>query len=129
MVRKRMLHTCVRVKDLDKSLTFYKDVLGLEEVRRLDYPDYKFTLVYLALPGDEVELELTYNYDQEEPYELGNGYGHIAIGVENLENTHEEYSQAGHDVTDLKGLSDGAASYFFIKDPDGYKIEIIQLTD
>lgn len=128
-MRKRMLHTCVRVKDLDKSLTFYKDVLGLEEVRRLDYPDYKFTLVYLALPGDEVELELTYNYDQEEPYELGNGYGHIAIGVENLENTHEEYSQAGHDVTDLKGLSDGAASYFFIKDPDGYKIEIIQLTD
>ncbi|WP_460321788.1 lactoylglutathione lyase [Alkalibacterium psychrotolerans] len=124
-----MLHTCVRVKDLDKSLTFYKDILGLEEVRRLDYPDYKFTLVYLALPGDEVELELTYNYDQEEPYELGNGYGHIAIGVENLENTHEEYSQAGHDVTDLKGLSDGAASYFFIKDPDGYKIEIIQLTD
>ncbi|GAB2485666.1 VOC family protein [Alkalibacterium psychrotolerans] len=128
-MRKRMLHTCVRVKDLDKSLTFYKDILGLEEVRRLDYPDYKFTLVYLALPGDEVELELTYNYDQEEPYELGNGYGHIAIGVENLENTHEEYSQAGHDVTDLKGLSDGAASYFFIKDPDGYKIEIIQLTD
>lgn len=128
-MRKRMLHTCVRVKDLDKSLNFYKNVLGLEEVRRLDYPDHKFTLVYLALPGDEVELELTYNYDQEEPYELGNGYGHIAIGVENLENTHEEYSQAGYDVTDLKGLSDGAASYFFIKDPDGYKIEIIQLTD
>lgn len=128
-MRKRMLHTCVRVKDLDKSLVFYKEVLGLEEVRRLDYPDYKFTLVYLALPGDEVELELTYNYDQEEPYDLGNGYGHIAIGVESLEMTHEEYSQAGYDVTDLKGLSDGAASYFFIKDPDGYKIEIIQLKD
>lgn len=128
-MRKRMLHTCVRVKNLDKSLFFYKEVLGLEEVRRLDYPDYKFTLVYLALPGDEVELELTYNYDQEEAYELGNGYGHIAIGVENLETTHEEYSQSGYDVTSLKGLSDGAASYFFIKDPDGYKIEIIQLKD
>ncbi|TVP90707.1 lactoylglutathione lyase [Alkalibacterium sp.] len=128
-MRKRMLHTCIRVKDLDKSLLFYKDVLGLKEVRRLDYPDYKFTLVYLALPGDEVELELTYNYDQEEPYDLGNGYGHIAIGVENLETTHEEYNQSGYDVTELKGLSDGAASYFFIKDPDGYKIEMIQLKD
>lgn len=128
-MRKRMLHTCVRVKDLDKSLAFYKDVLGMKEVRRLDYPDYKFTLVYLALPGDEVELELTYNYDQEEPYDLGNGYGHIAIGVENLEDTHEEFSQSGLDVTELTGLSDGAASYFFIKDPDGYKIEIIQLKD
>lgn len=128
-MRKRMLHTCIRVKDLDKSLLFYKDVLGLKEVRRLDYPDYKFTLVYLALPGDEVELELTYNYDQEEPYDLGNGYGHIAIGVENLETTHEEYSQSGYDVTEINGLSDGAASYFFIKDPDGYKIEMIQLKD
>lgn len=124
---KRMIHTCVRVKDLDKSLSFYQDVLGMKEVRRLDYPDYKFTLVYLALPGDEVELELTYNYDQEEPYDLGNGYGHIAIGVENLKDTHEEYSQSGYDVTDLTGLSDGAASYFFIKDPDGYKIEIVQM--
>lgn len=122
-----MIHTCVRVKDLDKSLSFYQDVLGMKEVRRLDYPDYKFTLVYLALPGDEVELELTYNYDQEEPYDLGNGYGHIAIGVENLKDTHEEYSQSGYDVTDLTGLSDGAASYFFIKDPDGYKIEIVQM--
>lgn len=124
-----MLHTCVRVKDLSASLSFYEEVLGLKEVRRLDYPDYKFTLVYLALPGDEVELELTYNYDQEQPYDLGNGYGHIAIGVENLERTHKEYSQSGFEVTDLKGLSDGAASYFFIKDPDGYKIEIIQLKD
>ncbi|EXJ23533.1 Lactoylglutathione lyase [Alkalibacterium sp. AK22] len=127
MMSKRMLHTCVRVKDLDQSLEFYSDVLGMKEVRRLDYPDFKFTLVYLALPGDEVELELTYNYDQSEPYELGNGYGHIAIGVDNLEDTHEEFSQSGQDVTELKGLSDGAASYFFIKDPDGYKIEIIQL--
>lgn len=124
---KKMLHTCVRVKDLEKSTAFYTDVLGMKEVRRLDYPDNKFTLVYLALPGEEYELELTYNYDQDQPYDLGNGYGHIAIGVQNLEDTHEEYSQSGYDVTDLKGLSDGAASYFFIKDPDGYKIEIVQL--
>ena len=124
---KKMIHTCIRVKDLEKSVSFYEDVIGMEEVRRLDYPEYKFTLVYLALPGDTYELELTYNYDQEEPYDLGNGYGHIAIGVNDLEDTHEEYSQSGYDVTDLKELSDGAASYFFIKDPDGYKIEIVQL--
>ena len=124
---KKMIHTCIRVKELEKSVSFYEDVIGMEEVRRLDYPEYKFTLVYLALPGDTYELELTYNYDQEEPYDLGNGYGHIAIGVNDLEDTHEEYSQSGYDVTDLKELSDGAASYFFIKDPDGYKIEIVQL--
>ncbi|GEK88357.1 VOC family protein [Alkalibacterium putridalgicola] len=124
---KKMIHTCIRVKNLEKSVAFYKDVLGMEEVRRLDYPEYKFTLVYLALPGDGYELELTYNYDQAEPYDLGNGYGHIAIGVNDLEDIHEEYSQSGYMVTDLKGLSDGAASYFFIKDPDGYKIEIVQL--
>lgn len=123
---KKMIHTCVRVKDLDKSIAFYTEVLGMKEVRRLDYPENKFTLVYLALPGDDYELELTYNYDQETPYDLGNGYGHIAIGVQDLEDTHEEYSQSGYDVTDLKGLSDGAASFFFIKDPDGYKIEIVQ---
>ena len=124
---KKMIHTCIRVKDLEKSISFYADVIGMEEVRRLDYPEYKFTLVYLALPGDTYELELTYNYDQEEPYDLGNGYGHIAIGVNDLEDTYEEYSQSGYEVTDLKELSDGAASYFFIKDPDGYKIEIVQL--
>lgn len=124
---KKMIHTCVRVKDLEQSVKFYEDVLGFQEVRRLDYPENKFTLVYLSLPGDDYELELTYNYDQAEPYDLGNGYGHIAIGVKNLEDTHEEYSQSGYEVTDLKGLSDGAASYFFIKDPDGYKIEIVKL--
>jgi len=123
----KMIHTCIRVKDLEKSVAFYQEVIDMKEVRRLDYPENKFTLVYLALPGDGYELELTYNYDQEKPYDLGNGYGHIAVGVNDLEDSHEEYSQSGYDVTELKGLSDGAASYFFIKDPDGYKIEIVQL--
>lgn len=123
---KVFLHTCVRVKDLEKSLSFYKDVLGFEENRRLDYPEYEFTLVYLGLPDSDYELELTYNYDQEEPYDLGNGYGHIAIGVDDLEATHIEYANTEYDVGDLKELSDGAASYFFIQDPDGYKIEVIQ---
>lgn len=123
---KKALHTCVRVMDLEKSVEFYTNVLGMEITKKLDYPDDQFTLVYLALPGDDYEVELTYNYNQEEPYEIGNGYGHIAISVDDLKATHEEYSKTEYDVTDLKGLSDGAANYFFIKDPDGYKIEVIQ---
>jgi len=123
---KQFLHTCLRVKDLEKSLDFYQNVLGFEENRRLDYPDYEFTLVYLQLPGSDYELELTYNYDQEEDYDLGNGYGHIAIGVDDLKATHEEYSKTEYEVGDLKELSDGAANYFFIQDPDGYKTEVIQ---
>ncbi|WP_028274334.1 VOC family protein [Atopococcus tabaci] len=123
---KKFLHTCVRVKDLDKSLEFYEKALGFKEVRRLDYPEFKFTLVYLALEEGGYELELTYNYDQEQPYDLGNGYGHIAIGVDSLEDYREELSQAGYEVTEIKGLSDGAATYFFVMDPDGYKIEVIK---
>jgi|SRR5699024_10065304 len=123
---KKMLHTCVRVKDLEKSVTFYKDSLGMKEVRRLDYPDFKFTLVYLALEGDDYELELTYNYAQEVPYELGDGYGHIAVGVDDLESSRDELAKKGYEVTDIKGLQDNAANYFFLFDPDGYKIEIIQ---
>ncbi|MEG0267745.1 MAG: VOC family protein [Carnobacterium sp.] len=123
---KKMLHTCVRVKDLDKSMDFYTNILGFHEVRKLDYPESKFTLVYLALEEDGYELELTYNYDQAKPYQLGDGYGHIAIGVDDLKATHQEYKESGNEVTDLKGLSDGAANYFFVMDPDGYKIEVIQ---
>lgn len=123
---KKMLHTCVRVRDLDKSMEFYTTVLGFKEVRRLDYPEFKFTLVYLAIEEGGYELELTYNYGQTEPYDLGNGYGHIAIGVDDLKATHQEYTALKCDMTDIKGLSDGAASYFFVMDPDGYKIEVIQ---
>lgn len=123
----KSLHTCIRVKDLEKSIKFYQEAFGYEETRRRDFPDAKFTLVFLALPGEEYELELTYNYDREEPYDLGDGYGHIAIGVEDLEGTHAEFKERGYDVTDLTGLTDGSVNYFFVKDPDGYKIEIIRL--
>ena len=111
---KKMLHTCVRVKDLEKSMEFYTNVLGFKEARRLDFPELKFTLV------------LTYNYDQEEAYTFGNGYGHIAIGVDDLGATQKEYKASGYEVTDLKSLPDNAANFFFITDPDGYKIEVIQ---
>lgn len=123
---KKFLHTCYRVKDLEASLKFYKDVLGFETSRKKDFPEDEFTLVYLVIPGSDYELELTYNYDQKEDYELGNGYGHIAIGVDDLEATHAEYSKTDYEVGELKTLSDNSDSYFFITDPDGYKIEVIQ---
>lgn len=121
----KMAHTCVRVQDLDASLTFYQEALGFEISRRRDFPDAKFTLVYLTLPGDDYELELTYNYDHG-PYDLGDGYGHIAISVDDLEAEHKKHKEAGYQVTDLKGLVAGTATYYFILDPDGYKVEIIK---
>lgn len=123
---KKMLHTCVRVKDLEKSVEFYTKVLGFKEARRLDFPESKFTLVYLALDNDDYELELTYNYGQEESYTIGNGYGHVAIGVDDLGATQKEYKASGYEVTDLKGLPNNSVAFFFITDPDGYKIEVIQ---
>ncbi|MEQ9809301.1 lactoylglutathione lyase [Streptococcus jiangjianxini] len=120
------LHTCVRVKDLDASLKFYADALSLTEDRRLDFPDQEFTIVYLRAEGYEYELELTYNYGHA-AYELGDGYGHIALGVEDIENLHKAHQEAGYSITDIKGLPDQKPMFYFITDPDGYKIEIISL--
>ncbi|ESS16568.1 putative lactoylglutathione lyase [Streptococcus mutans PKUSS-LG01] len=112
---------------MDASLKFYQEALGFKEVRRNDFPEYKFTLVYLQLEDDpDYELELTYNYDHE-AYDLGNGYGHIAVGVDDLEATHQAHQKAGYTVTDLSGLPGKPKMYYFITDPDGYKIEVIRL--
>ncbi|EOT47109.1 MULTISPECIES: lactoylglutathione lyase [Enterococcus] len=121
----KMAHTCVRVKDLEASLKFYTEAFGFEESRRRDFPDAKFTLVYLTLPGDDYELELTYNYDHE-AYDLGDGYGHIAIATEDVAALHETHKEAGFNVTDLKGLPGTPPSYYFVVDPDGYKIEVVR---
>lgn len=121
----KMAHTCVRVKDLEASLVFYQEAFGFEEKKRRDFPENKFTLVYLTLPGDDYELELTYNYDHE-AYDLGNGYGHIAIATDDLEGLHAKQKAANFDVTDLKALPGVPPSYYFIIDPDGYKIEVIR---
>lgn len=121
----KMAHTCVRVKNLEESLNFYQQAFGFEENRRRDFPENKFTLVYLSLPNDSYELELTYNYDHE-AYDLGDGYGHIAIATSDLEKLHEEHKAKGLEVTDLKGLPGTAPSYYFVVDPDGYKIEVIR---
>lgn len=126
----KFLHTMVRVKDLDKSFKFYTEELGFVESRRKEFPEKKFDLVYLKLPqSPDYELELTYNYDQEEAYDLGNGYGHIAISHSDIKSLREEFLEKGFEVTELRGLSDNSDKYFFVTDPDGYKIEIIQKED
>lgn len=121
----RFVHTCYRVKDLEESVKFYEDAFGFEVKRRNDFPEHKFTLVYLTLPGDANELELTYNYDHP-GYEIGNGYGHIAITVPNLEELHKKHEESGYVVTKLMGLPGTAPGYYFVHDPDGYKVEVIR---
>lgn len=121
----RMAHTCIRVKDLEASLEFYEKAFGFVEKSRWDFPEHEFTLVYLSLPNDSYELELTYNYNHA-AYNLGDGYGHIAIASENLEKSFEEHKKAGFEMTDLKGLPGSDTRYYFVMDPDGYKIEVIR---
>lgn len=122
----KMLHTCIRVMDLEKSLKFYKEALGFVETQRKDFPENEFTLVYLSDKSGKYELELTYNYDQEEPYEIGNGFSHIAVSVENLEESQKIHKNMGYKVTELKGLPGSPPKYYFVTDPDGYDVEIIR---
>lgn len=122
----KMLHTCIRVMDLEKSLKFYKEALGLVETRRRDFPEHKFTLVYLSDKSGQYELELTYNYNPEKPYEIGNGFSHIAVSVDDLEASRKRHMEMGYEVTELKGLPGEPPQYYFVKDPDGYAVEVIR---
>ncbi|MEO0392050.1 MAG: VOC family protein [Pseudomonadota bacterium] len=119
------LHTMVRVKDLDASLTFYCEHLGLEEVRRKDVPQGRFTLVFLRAPGQEgAEVELTYNWDPEE-YTGGRNFGHLAYRVENIYELCQKLMDAG--VTINRPPRDGHMA--FVKSPDGISIELLQKGD
>ena len=124
----RMLHTMLRVGDLDRSLSFYTEVLGMRVLRRNDYPDGKFTLAFVGY-GDESEtavLELTYNWGVDK-YELGNAYGHIAIAVDDAYKACEEIKRRGGKVTREAGpMKHGTTVIAFVEDPDAYKIELIQ---
>lgn len=125
-MRCKLLHTCLRVLDLDKSVKFYKEAIGLIESERKDYPENKFTLVYLTDEEKTHEIELTYNYDQEEPYEIGNGYSHIAVSVEDLESAREEHKRMGYEVSNFSGLPGEKPKFYFVTDPDGYRVEMIR---
>ncbi|EJM98289.1 lactoylglutathione lyase [Herbaspirillum sp. YR522] len=124
----RMLHTMLRVGDLDKSIDFYINVLGMKLLRRSDYPDGKFTLAFVGY-GDESDttvLELTHNWDTGS-YDLGSGYGHIAIEVEDAYAACDAVKQKGGTVTREAGpMKHGKTVIAFVTDPDGYKIEFIQ---
>lgn len=122
----KMLHTCIRVMDLEKSLKFYNYALGLKETRRKDFSEDEFTLVYLSDEDKNYELELTYNYNPEKPYNLGNGYSHMAFSVDDLEASRKEHINLGYKVTELMGLPGEKPQYYFVTDPDGYEVEIIR---
>ncbi|MCD4687844.1 MAG: VOC family protein [Desulfuromonadaceae bacterium] len=121
-----MIHICIRVMDLKKSEQFYQQAFGFEISRRKDFPDHKFTLSYLRSPGGHFELELTWNHDQTEPYELGNGYSHLAVGVKDLETSHQQHEAHGFNPKPLKGLAGGAPKFYFLADPDGYLVEVVR---
>lgn len=125
-MKSKLLHTCLRVMDLEKSLEFYEEAIGLRESRRKDFPEHKFTLVYLTDEDENYEIELTYNYDQEEPYVIGDGFSHTAISVEDLESTHEKHKEMGYVVSNLSGLPGEKPRYYFVTDPDGYRVEVIR---
>lgn len=124
----RILHTMLRVADLEKSLAFYTGVLGMKLLRRADYPDGKFTLAFIGY-SDEASgaaIELTHNWGVEK-YEPGNAFGHIAIEVEDAYTACETIKQRGGKVVREAGkMKHGSTVIAFIEDPDGYKIELIQ---
>lgn len=124
----RILHTMLRVGDLKRSIDFYTGVLGMKLLRQNDYPDGRFTLAFVGY-GDESEeavLELTHNWDTSK-YELGNGYGHVAIEVDDAYRACEDVRKRGGKVTREAGpMKHGKTVIAFVEDPDGYKIEFIQ---
>lgn len=123
----RLLHTMLRVGNLEKSIAFYRDVLGMQLLRRNDYPEGKFTLAFLGY-GEEAEntvLELTHNWDTEH-YDLGDGYGHIAIGVDDVYAACERIRESGGKVVREPGpMKHGSTVLAFVEDPDGYKVELL----
>ena len=125
----RYLHTMIRVRDLDKSIDFYARHLGMEVLRRSDYPEGKFTLVFVGY-GHEKEntvIELTHNWDQDEAYEHGNAFGHLAIAVPDIYAVCEAMAQEGVIIPRKPGaMKHGTSVIAFIEDPDGYKIELIE---
>ena len=131
----KFLHTMIRVTNIEDSLEFYCQKLGLVEIRRKDVPEGKFTLIFLAAPEDEntaiqtrsPEIELTYNWDQKTAYEHGNSFGHLAIAVPNAYKTCDNLEKDGIYIPRPAGPMKGSERVIaFIEDPDGYKIELVQ---
>lgn len=126
MMKYEIVHTCIRVMNLEESIEFYNKALHFNEVKRKVFEQDKFTLVFMSDGITAHELELTYNYDREEPYDIGNGFSHLAVVVEDLEKSYDEHKKMGYKVSNLSGLPGEPPRFYFITDPDGYAIEIIR---
>ncbi|MEM6374828.1 MAG: VOC family protein [Pseudomonadota bacterium] len=123
----KSIHTMVRVLDEARSVEFYRKAFRLEVADRLDFPD--FTLIYLSNPETEFEVELTVNKGQTEPYELGNGYGHLAVSVEDLDAEHARFEAQGlnpRKLVEFAPSGELVGRFFFVADPDGYQIEVLE---
>lgn len=128
----RLLHTMLRVGDLDRSVRFYTQVLGMNLLRTSENPEYQYSLAFLGFGKgnpEQAEIELTYNWGTRE-YEMGTAYGHIALGVEDIYATCERIRAAGGNITREPGpVKGGSTVIAFVTDPDGYKIELIERKD
>ncbi|MEI7948772.1 MAG: lactoylglutathione lyase [Gammaproteobacteria bacterium] len=124
----RFLHTMIRVTDLEKSLDFYTNIFGMQLLRKIDFPDGRFTLAFVGYGGeaDHTVLELTHNWDTKS-YEMGNAFGHIAIGLPDVYKACEDITAKGGKVVRPAGpMKFGGGVIAFVEDPDGYKIELIE---
>ena len=123
----KFLHNMIRVGDLEKSIRFYTEVIGLKLHRQKDYPEGEFTLVFLGYGGDtEPFLELTHNWGTDQ-YDLGSGYGHMAFGVEDIYDTCKKIEAAGGKVVRAPGpMKHGTTVIAFVEDPDSYRVELIE---
>jgi lactoylglutathione lyase len=123
----KAIHTMIRVLDEARSVAFYDKAFGLKVAERLDFPD--FTLVYLSNEETPFEVELTINKDRSAPYQLGDGYGHVAFSVDDIEREHVRFTEAGlspRNIVEFNREGRPFARFFFVEDPDGYKIEVLQ---
>jgi lactoylglutathione lyase len=123
----KAIHTMIRVLDEARSVAFYDKAFGLKVAERLDFPD--FTLVYLSNEETPFEVELTINKDRSAPYQLGDGYGHVAFSVDDIEREHARFTEAGlspRNIVEFNREGRPFARFFFVEDPDGYKIEVLQ---
>lgn len=124
----RILHTMLRVRDLERSIRFYCDVLGMKLLRKKDYPGGRFTLAFVGTDSESEStvLELTYNWEVRD-YELGNAFGHVALGVDDIHATCARLRAAGATITREPGpMKHGTTVIAFLEDPDGYAIELIE---
>lgn len=126
----RMMHTMIRVRDLDASIRFYTELLGMKLLRREDFPGGKFTNAFVGYGPEDTNavVELTLNWGREEPYDLGTGFGHLALGVKDIHGVCAELEKRGANIPRKPGpMQHGTTHIAFVEDPDGYKVELIDV--